>query len=67
MSEPRVLTIERLGQRGEGVARTDEGNVFVPYTMPGDTIRAPLASPWAPAARPGGPAPPVFVFAEPKP
>ncbi len=43
MSEPRVLTIERLGQRGEGVARTDEGNVFVPYTMPGDTIRAEVA------------------------
>jgi 23S rRNA (uracil1939-C5)-methyltransferase len=35
-----VLTIERLGQRGEGVARMDQGNIFVPYTVPGDTISA---------------------------
>jgi 23S rRNA (uracil1939-C5)-methyltransferase len=43
VSEPRVLTIERLGQRGEGFARADEGNVFIPYTIPGDTVRAEIA------------------------
>ena len=37
------LRIERLGQRGEGVARTEQGNVFVPYTIPGDTICAELS------------------------
>jgi 23S rRNA (uracil1939-C5)-methyltransferase len=40
VNEQHVLTIERLGQRGEGVARTDQGNIFVPYTVPGDTIFA---------------------------
>lgn len=34
------LTIERLGQRGEGLARGDDGLVFVPYTVPGDVIAA---------------------------
>jgi 23S rRNA (uracil1939-C5)-methyltransferase len=38
-----VLTIERLGQRGEGVARTEQGNVFVPYAVPGDIVRAEIA------------------------
>jgi 23S rRNA (uracil1939-C5)-methyltransferase len=40
VNEQHVLTIERLGQRGEGVARMDQGNIFVPYTVPGDTISA---------------------------
>ena len=35
-----MLTIERLGQRGEGVAPSDNGNVFIPYTIPGDAISA---------------------------
>jgi len=34
------LTIERLGQRGEGMARTAEGPVFVPFALPGETIIA---------------------------
>ena len=34
------LTIERLGQRGEGVARSHEGTVFVPYALAGETILA---------------------------
>ncbi len=34
------LTIERLGARGEGVARTPRGLVFVPYALAGETIRA---------------------------
>jgi len=40
VTKPRVLTIERLGTRGEGVAHTISGNVFIPYTMPGDTVSA---------------------------
>ncbi|MBX9759397.1 MAG: TRAM domain-containing protein [Beijerinckiaceae bacterium] len=35
-----MLEIERLGQRGEGVARTDRGLVFVPHALPGDIVRA---------------------------
>jgi 23S rRNA (uracil1939-C5)-methyltransferase len=38
-----MLHIERLGQRGEGVARTKQGSVFVPHTIPGDTIHAAVA------------------------
>jgi len=34
------LTIERLGQRGEGIASGTQGSIFVPYTLPGDTIIA---------------------------
>jgi 23S rRNA (uracil1939-C5)-methyltransferase len=34
------LTIERLGERGEGVARTSDGLVFVPYALAGETIIA---------------------------
>ena len=32
------VTIERLGQRGEGVARTEDGRVFVPYALPGEIV-----------------------------
>jgi 23S rRNA (uracil1939-C5)-methyltransferase len=39
MSEQRLF-IERLGHRGEGVARTARGLVFVPYALPGEAIRA---------------------------
>jgi 23S rRNA (uracil1939-C5)-methyltransferase len=38
-----VLTVERLGQRGEGVACTDDGHVFIPHTIPGDTIRVDIS------------------------
>ena len=34
------LTIERLGERGEGVASTSDGLVFVPYVLAGETIIA---------------------------
>lgn len=34
------LFIERLGHRGEGVAHAPHGPVFVPYALPGDTVRA---------------------------
>jgi 23S rRNA (uracil1939-C5)-methyltransferase len=32
------LTIARLGHRGDGVADTPAGPVFVPYTLPGETV-----------------------------
>lgn len=34
------LVIERLGQRGEGVARGERGLVFVPYALAGETVLA---------------------------
>ena len=40
-SGPRVteqLNIVRLGHRGDGVADTSEGPVYVPYTLPGETV-----------------------------
>lgn len=32
------LTIARLGHRGDGIADTPAGAVFVPYTLPGETV-----------------------------
>src|SRR5687768_18488176 len=40
-SERRVaerLTITRIGHRGDGVADTPEGPVFVSYALPGETV-----------------------------
>ena len=34
------LVIERLGHKGEGIARTAEGLVFVPFALPGETVIA---------------------------
>ncbi len=36
MSEQLVIT--HLGQRGDGVAETPAGPVYVPYTLPGETV-----------------------------
>lgn len=36
----KTLTIDHLGREGDGVARTDDGPVFIPYTLPGETVRA---------------------------
>jgi 23S rRNA (uracil1939-C5)-methyltransferase len=38
MSE--VLHIERLGAQGDGIATVADGQVFVPFTLPGETVRA---------------------------
>jgi 23S rRNA (uracil1939-C5)-methyltransferase len=32
------LTIARLGHRGDGIADTNAGPVFVPYALPGETV-----------------------------
>jgi len=34
-----TLAITRLGARGEGLAETEDGRVFIPYALPGDLIR----------------------------
>ena len=34
------LVIERLAHRGDGVADTPAGPVFVPYTLPGEVVEA---------------------------
>jgi 23S rRNA (uracil1939-C5)-methyltransferase len=44
------LTIARLGQRGDGVADTEAGPVFVPYTLPGEVVEV-EASPGHPDRR----------------
>lgn len=36
----QVLHIERLGQRGEGIAHTPAGPVYVPYALAGETVQA---------------------------
>ena len=33
-----TLTIHRIGHRGDGIADTPQGPVFVPYALPGDTV-----------------------------
>lgn len=40
-SEPRVteqMTIQRLGHRGDGMVDSPRGPVYVPYTLPGETV-----------------------------
>ena len=32
------LTIARLGHRGDGIADTDSGPLYVPYTLPGEVV-----------------------------
>jgi 23S rRNA (uracil1939-C5)-methyltransferase len=38
-----ILTIDHIGHRGDGVARTERGPVFVPNVLPGETVRASVA------------------------
>lgn len=37
------LTIDRLGAQGDGIAQTADGPVFVPFTLPGERVRAEMA------------------------
>lgn len=34
------LSVARMGHRGDGIAETSEGPVFVPYALPGETVEA---------------------------
>jgi 23S rRNA (uracil1939-C5)-methyltransferase len=40
---PRQLEIERLGQRGEGIAHGKKGPIYVPYALAGETVLADVA------------------------
>ena len=44
-SDPIELSIAELGAHGDGIARWDGEIVFVPYTVPGDRVRAVLGAP----------------------
>lgn len=35
-----TLGVARLGQRGDGIAETASRQVFIPYALPGETVRA---------------------------
>ncbi|MBI4968528.1 MAG: class I SAM-dependent RNA methyltransferase [Rhodospirillales bacterium] len=37
------LVVERLGGRGDGIARLDAHQLFLPFTVPGDRVRARVA------------------------
>src|SRR5271168_1195218 len=37
-------TIERIGARGDGVARLYEGQLYVPFALPGERVRARLGA-----------------------
>jgi 23S rRNA (uracil1939-C5)-methyltransferase len=41
-SKPQIqnLTIDHMGHRGDGVAHSPEGPVFVPYSLPGEVVEA---------------------------
>ena len=34
------LLIDSLGSHGDGIARTERGQVFVPFTLPGEVVNA---------------------------
>ena len=34
------LDITRLGGQGDGIAETPQGQIFVPFTLPGDVVNA---------------------------
>ena len=38
-----ILTIERLGHRGDGIAQGPDGQVFVPQTLPGEVVEGDVA------------------------
>ncbi len=43
MSQTQDLTIDRLAAQGDGVASTPDGNVFLPFVLPGERVRAQLS------------------------
>jgi 23S rRNA (uracil1939-C5)-methyltransferase len=38
-AEEIVVVIDKLGGRGDGIAETPEGLLYVPFTLPGDKVR----------------------------
>ena len=43
MSDIEVLTIDRLAAQGDGVANSPGGNVFLPFVLPGERVRAQIS------------------------
>lgn len=43
MSDIEVLTIDRLAAQGDGVASSPGGNVFLPFVLPGERVRAQIS------------------------
>ncbi len=35
-----LIVIAHVGHRGDGIAETADGDVFIPYTLPGETVEA---------------------------
>ncbi|MEQ1694927.1 MAG: class I SAM-dependent RNA methyltransferase [Hyphomicrobiaceae bacterium] len=44
MSETQDLIIDRIAALGDGVASTPEGNVFLPFVLPGERVRAQIGA-----------------------
>lgn len=44
------VTIDRLGAQGDGIAETGAGAIFVPFTLPGETVAIATGGPRAEAA-----------------
>lgn len=40
MGDIRKLQITTLGRQGDGIARTEAGDIFIPLTLPGETVKA---------------------------
>jgi len=38
VAEAERAVIERIGHQGDGVAATETGQVYIPYTLPGETV-----------------------------
>ena len=63
----QTLTVDRLGHRGDGVSAGPGGEVFVPFSLPGEQVRgavegARMAAPRILAAAPERVAPPCPAF-----
>ncbi len=73
MAKSVELTIDEIGARGDGIAESDGKRIFVPFTLPGERVRARLRSGNEPlraeleeiiAPAPGRVAPPCPHFGE---
>ena len=42
MTAPVTVAIEAMGAQGHGIARIDGGKIFIPCTLPGETVRVEL-------------------------
>ncbi len=40
MIETREIQITKLGRQGDGIAESDKGDIYIPLTLPGETVKA---------------------------